>query len=193
MMMLRRKGWGGVTGQVLEHQWQESRIWGELYTCNDGRPSGQVIWSTNVFLAFIAPASSTQPGFQHRIGAYATQGIIFPCPPLLLHLKLLLSMFTQLQPHQALLCFPNPPGSFPPQNLYTHHAICPDTPKLSPTSFSHTWLFLITQICTQMSSLHRCLTWPSTFNITCQLNFIILFYFLHISLITIYLRVYSCT
>lgn len=178
MMVTKEKRMRGVIGQVLEHQWQESWIWEELYTCNDGRPSGQVIWSTNVFLVVIAPASSTQPGFQHRVGAYATR-IIFLCPPLLLHLKLLLSMFTQLQPHRALLCFTNPPGSFPPQNLYAHHAICLDTPRLPPTSFSHTWLFLITQICTQMSSLHRCpldclplTSHPSSISSSCFTSFI---------------------
>ena len=52
-----------------------------------------------------------------------------------------------------------------------------------------TWLFLTTQISTQRSSLYQQLAWPSIFNIILQFSFFILFYFLHISLITIYLSV----
>jgi len=59
-----------MIGQVLEvweHQWWESWIWAELHTCNDGRLSGQAIWSTNVFYWSLEPqhpapslASSTE-------------------------------------------------------------------------------------------------------------------------------------
>ena len=41
---------GGTTPLSITDSWTwESWIWEELHTCNDGRLSGQAIWSTNVF------------------------------------------------------------------------------------------------------------------------------------------------
>lgn len=90
-----------------------------------------------VLLVFRTPASSTQPGFQHRVGAYAMQGVILSHLLLLFHLKLLPSIFTQLQPTGRLWCFSQIHQALSNLRIYMLTMLSVWTPPGYPQPLSH--------------------------------------------------------